>query len=484
MVRMATGTPRFPQQRALGLDAQGDPRQRQSRSKLLRRTMTIKPMAHQAQSLKFMADKPAVLDFSDCGTGKTLVEIVDFAKRHKVNSKAMLVLCPKSIMRAAWEQDIKKFAPHLVVSLCPAKDRLLCLQRKADVYIVNIDGAIDLLKLPPLFWKKFETLVIDEANSIKHRTSNRSKAVAAIAKHFKYKRLLTGTPAANGICDLWHLAFVADGGQRLGKSFFSFRAACCVPVQTGPMANMITWIDREGIELAVAALLADITIRHRFEDCVDIPENHCYAMSHQLGSINRKIYDKLEADKYAEIRQTGITAVNGAALATKLLQTASGAVYNDNGGYSLATTDRYALVLDLVEARRHSIVFYQWDHQCEELVKEAVKRKLTYAIWHSSQSQLEQEFQAGKYQVMFAHPQSAGHGLTLTKATATIWASPTYNLDHFTQGSKRIYRIGQTQKTETIVVVAENTFDERAWTALANKRVRMHELFDAVQNAA
>ena len=446
--------------------------------------MNFKPMSHQAESLKFMENKPAILDFSDCGTGKTLVEIIDFAKRHKVNQKAMLVLCPKSIMRAAWEQDIQKFAPHLVVSLCYAKDRLISLQRKADVYVVNIDGVVDMLKLPPAFWQKFETLVIDEANSIKHRTSNRSKAVAAIAKYFKYKRLLTGTPAANGICDLWHLAYVADGGQRVGKSFFGFRSACCIPVQTGPSANMVTWIDKPGIELAIAALLNDITIRHRFEDCVDIPKNHCYTVSCQLSDSHRKLYDKLEANKYAEIRQTGITAINGAVLATKLLQTASGAVYNDDGGYSLVTTDRYILILDLVEARKHSIVFYQWDHQRDELIKEAEKRKLSYAVWDSSHTKLETEFQAGKYQVMFAHPQSAGHGLTLTKATSTIWASPTYNLDHFIQGSKRIYRIGQAHKTETIVVVAENTFDERAWTALKNKRVRMHELFEAIQDAA
>jgi superfamily II DNA or RNA helicase len=82
----------------------------------------VKPMRHQAESLRFMTTRPSVLDFSDCGTGKTLVEILDFAKRHKVDGKAMLVLCPKSIMYAAWAQDIKKFAPHLKVSLCYAQN--------------------------------------------------------------------------------------------------------------------------------------------------------------------------------------------------------------------------------------------------------------------------------------------------------------------------------------------------------------------------
>jgi len=443
----------------------------------------VKPMKHQAESLRFMAPRPSVLDFSDCGTGKTLVEILDFAKRHKVDDKAMLVLCPKSIMYAAWAQDIKKFAPHLKVSLCYAQNRAASLAVPADVYVVNIDGAIDLATMPAKFWKKFGTLVIDEADSIKHRTSNRSKAVVKIAKHFSYIRLMTGTPGSNGICDIWHLAFVADGGKRLGKSYFAFRSACCIPVQTGPSAQMVKWEDRPGVELSVAALLSDITIRHKFEDCVDIPANHRYHVITQLSVNHRKLYEKLKADSYAEIGKTGITATNGAVLATKLLQSASGAVYNDVGTYSLVATDRYALVLDLAEARKHSVVFYLWDHQREELIKEAQRRKLTFAVWDSNKPQLEKEFQTGQYRIMFAHPASAGHGLTLTRATSTIWTSPTYRLDHFEQGLKRIHRIGQTQKTETIVVVAEDTFDEKVYNALLNKRVRMTELFEAIQDA-
>jgi SNF2 family DNA or RNA helicase len=147
-------------------------------------------------------------------------------------------------------------------------------------------------------------------------------------------------------------------------------------------------------------------------------------------------------------------------------------------------TDRYALVLDLAEARKHSVVFYLWDHQRDELIKEAQRRKLTFAIWDSNKPQLEKEFQAGQYRIMFAHPASAAHGLTLTRATSTIWTSPTYRLDHFEQGLKRIHRIGQTQKTETIVVIAEDTFDEKVYAALLNKRVRMTDLFNAVEEAA
>lgn len=443
--------------------------------------MKITEMKHQTASLKFMAGKKAVFDTSDPGTGKTYVEIMDFVRQHKKDGKAMLVVCPKSLMYAAWANDIKKFAPHLTVSVATAANRKKALAAKADVYIINTDGVKDLLAYGKPFFRNFGRLVVDESTAFKHHTSKRSKAIAKLSKSFEFKRLMSGTPTSNGICDIWHQVYILDGGQRLGNSFFGFRSACCIPQQNGPSAQMVKWIDRQGIELQVAELIKDITIRHKFEDCVDIPENYKYALPVQLSPKHLAVYNELKDTSIAIMRETTITAINGAVLATKLLQTASGAVYNDEGGYSPISTERYELALDLVEARQHSIVFYQWNHQLDELVKEAEKRKVVYAVWNPDTPQIADEFQAGKYQVLFAHPASAGHGLTLTRGTATIWASPTYNLEHFLQGLKRVHRIGQKEKTETIVLVADGTIDEKVWEALQGKNVNMTALLQELE---
>ena len=441
-------------------------------------------MKHQTKSLKFMAPKKCVFDMSDPGTGKTYVAIKDFARQHKKDKKAMMVFCPKSLMQAAWANDIKKFAPHLKVSICWASCRHDALAVDADVYIVNVDGVKDLLKYGKPFWKKFGRVVIDESTAFKHHTSARSKAAAKVVKNFEWRRLMSGTPTSNGICDLWHQVYLLDDGKRLGKSFFAFRSACCIPEQVGPSTAHMKWVDREGIELQIGMLIADIVIRHKFEDCVDIPENHQYAVPLQLSNAHQDVYDELETNSIAILRETTVTAVNKAVLAQKLLQASSGAIYNDAGGYSAVASERYELVLDLVEERQHSIVFYTWDHQLQELVSEAKRRqkgKLSYVVWDSDHPEIETEFQAGKYQVLFAHPQSAGHGLTLTKGTATIWASPTYNLEHFLQGLKRVHRIGQKFKTETIVVVAENTVDEKVFAALMNKKLNMSALLGELE---
>lgn len=445
-----------------------------------------KPLfAHQKQSLSMLANNKRVLDTSDPGTGKTRVEVEDFARRRRKGGGCALVLATKSLLDTAWRLDFNEFASDMGVVTAYAHNRAEAFAATADVYTTNHDAVNWLAKQPASFFKKFDTLIVDEGTAFKHHTSMRSKSLAKIVKYFPYRRILTGTPNSNGILDLWHLLFLLDDGARLGKSFYAFRAAACVPVQVGLSAKAIKWVDREGIEAVVATMIRDITIRHRFEDCVDIPENFRHAKRFKLSKKHVQAYQDMEEFRIVQIKKTKITAINAAVVANKLLQIASGAVYNDDDDYSLIDSERYQLVLDLVEERAHSIVFFQWKHQRDELVKEAERRHISYNVFDGSvkdtgRAEIIADFQAGKYQVLFAHPRTAGHGLTLIRGTATIWAGPTYNLEWFLQGLKRIHRIGQTQRTETIVVVAEETIDERVWHVLQHKDANMGMLLDCL----
>lgn len=443
-------------------------------------------MKHQAHSLKKMATTPIIFDMSDPGTGKTFVQIMAFAARRRKKGKCALVLATKSLLEPAWKADFRKFAPDMKVSVAFARNRTEAFAADADVYVTNHDAVKDLFKKPVSFWNKFDTIIIDESTAYKHHTSQRSKAVAKLAKNFKYRSCMTGTPTSNCITDIWHQVFILDEGARLGKSFFGFRSAACTPMQVGPSANMIKWVDREGVDLVVAKLLEDISVRHRFEDCVDIPPNFRHAVMYSLPKKQMTQYNDMQDFHFLQLKKTGVTAINGAVVYTKLLQIASGAVYSDDGEYSLVDTGRYEMVMDLVEERAHSVVFFNWTHQRDELVKEATKRGISFAVFDGSigdaaRRNIVVDYQEGKYQVLLAHPQSAGHGLTLTKGTATIWASPTYNLEHFLQGLKRIHRIGQTEKTETIVVVAEGTIDEKVWQVCQDKDAKQGDLLSLLE---
>lgn len=444
-------------------------------------------MAHQAVSLEHNDRSPIVFDTSDPGTGKTFVRITAYAKRRAKGAGCMLVLAPRSLLRSVWLNDIKKFAPDLKVSVADAANREAAFAEDADVYVTNVDAAKWLAAQKPTFFKKFTEFAVDESTAFKNHTSARSKAMAKIAqmKNFTHRCCMTGTPNGRSITDVWHQVFLLDGGARLGNSFYRFREAVCAPKQVGRDPNAIHWTDKEGAEEVVFGLLADIVIRHKFEDCVDIPPNHRYSVGYELTSKQRRAYDEMENTQMLLLEKSNdmVLAINAASVATKLQQIASGAVYDGQGGYALIDTARYEMILDLVEQRKHSLVLFLWQHQRNALLAEADKRGITFAVIDGSTSDRErheivQGYQAGAYQVLFGHPKTIAHGFTLTRGTTTIWASPTYDTELDAQGSKRQHRIGQTEKTETITIVAQGTIDEKVHAMMTEKRGRMLNLLD------
>jgi SNF2 family DNA or RNA helicase len=444
---------------------------------------------HQKVSINFILNRERTFDASDPGTGKTRTAIEVFAARRVRGSGCCLVLAPKSLLRSAWGDDFASFAPQLKTSVAYSDRREEAFGVNADVYITNTDAVKWLAKQPASFWKRFEggMLVIDESSSYKHHTSQRSKALNKIKKHFKYRHNMTGTPNANAVTDIWNQIYVLDDGQRLGTSFYSFRANVCQPVQVGPMPNMVKWQDKDGIQLVVGKMIEDITIRHKFEDCIDIPENTLRPINYYLPPKQMRVYQDMEENAIVQLHSGEVVdAINGAAVMTKLMQIASGAVYDGSGKYGIVDTGRYELVADLVDERKHSIVFFQWDHQREQLMKEFENRGITYVVIDGSSTDKERHdavkhFQAGFYRVVLAHPKSAAHGLTLTRGTATIWASPTYNLEHWLQGNRRIYRAGQKEKTETIVVIAPGTIEERVALRLQEKDAKQMDLLSLLE---
>jgi len=423
---------------------------------------------HQETSLLFMQKNPRVFDMSDAGTAKTRVQLDAFAelRRLPINKRCgkMLVLAPKTLLRNAWGDDAAEFVPDMKVSIAYATNREAAFKVDADIYITNTDAAKWLASQKPIFFKQFDRLVIDESTAYKHHTSARSRAVDKIKKYFHYRSMLTGLPNSRSITDLWHQVYLLDDGKRLGPNFFAFRSATCTPVQVGREAKMVNWEDKEGVEEAVADLISDITIRHKFDDCMDIPQTLISKRNYYLPPKIARAYKEMETVSIAFLKTGNVTAINQAAVRTKLLQISSGAVYSDSETYHLIDGSRYELVLDLVEGRKHSLVFYLWKHQRDEMVREAKARGIKYCVFDGeatdrAREEMKQYYQAGFYQVMFAHPKSAAHGLTLTKGTTTIWPSPTDDTEWWYQGNRRQRRAGQTQKTEVISILAEGTIE-------------------------
>lgn len=441
-----------------------------SRAAVKAKQTQIKAMAHQQASLVHDSFHPRVFDMSDAGTGKTFVRVMAFAARRRKRGGCLLVMCPRSLMTSVWASDFRKFAPDMVVLVADATNREKVFAQDADVYVTNHDAAKWLVKQKPSFFKRFSELVIDESTAFKHHTSQRSRAMGKLTKHFERRANLTMTPTSNGITDIWHQVLLLDDGKRLGPSFYGFRNSVCEAKQMGANRNAIQWTDKDGAEEAVYQLIDDIVIRHRLEDCVDIPPTHTHTLTWQLSPKLRKAYETMEQDRLLPIIQqmnnpsvpAHVLAINAASVMTKLLQICSGAVYRDAHEYTVLDSSRYELLLGLAEERKHPLLYFFWGHQRDLLVEEAKKRKLKYAVLEGATKDAERRaielrYQAGEFDVLFAHPKVTAHGFTFTRGTSTIWPGPTWDLEWFIQGSRRQARIGQKEKTEVLTVLAEGT---------------------------
>lgn len=449
---------------------------------------------HQAITVKHLLANDRSLDTSDPGTGKTRSHLEAFSRR-KAEGRAnkMLVLGTLSILETAWADDCAKWTPHLKAAVVYSAKRKKQVPEaiNADVIILNhdavkwiIDSRGNLTDEGKLLADACDVLLIDEFTAFKHRTSQRSKAAAALRHHFPVRWALSGTPNSNGILDIWHPAFLVDDGERLGKAFWGFRAQVCTPVPNHnvPGGNHVDWVDKPDAELIVADRLHDITVRHKLRDCIDMPENVAYTVPTTLPRKLMAQYQEMlrEAVLLMENGEV-VNAVHAGAKVNKLLQICSGAVYGEGGKYHVLDDSRVKLALDLATEAPQALVAFNWQHQRDQLIAEAQKRKLSFAVIDGNvpvakRVETVNAFQAGKIHYIFAHPKAAGHGLTLTQGTRTIWTSPTYNAEWFQQFNARIDRAGQTQRTETIMIAGRGTREEEVYAKLAEKVSRMDTL--------
>lgn len=440
---------------------------------------------HQKRSLKTYQQQKRIFDSSDPGTGKTRVALQSWYDRRKKGGGCLLVLAPRTLLSAAWGSDLDEYFPSVTYSIARAENREVAFEVPADVYITNIDAVNWLKKQKAAFFAKFDTLFIDELTFYKHRTSNRSKAAAAIKDHFEYRAGLTGTPNSNSITDVWHQVYLLDDGMRLGTRFFAFRHATCDAMQVGPRAEHLQWEDKPGAELAVANLLSDISIRNEFETCMDIPPNRERFMIYEPSPKLLKMYREMERDAVLALKDKVVNAVNAAVLRNKLLQIASGAIYTGDESYEFIDDGRYEFILDIVAKRKHSVVFFNWRHQRDGLVKFAKARGVEFEFIDGSVSdrrrdEIRTAYQKGFYQTLFLQPETGAHGLTLTKGTATVWSSPVYRADFLKQGLHRIYRGGQTLPTETIKTEARGTCERKVYERVGVKSVRMSNFLEVL----
>jgi len=426
--------------------------------------------------------------FATGNTGKTAVALLAFAERRRKGGGRALIIAPKTLLEAAWTEEIDKYFPHLRYSVAYASNREKAFSVKADVYITNTDAVKWLKTQPKRFFSTFDTLIIDESSAFKHHASQRSKAIKKLAPLFKYRSLLTATPFSKSVTEMWHQILLLDDGAHFGRSYTKFRDAVCEPYYEEGQNTHPKWRDRPGAYATIVQMISDICIRHEFHDVMkNVPHGTEHKVFFKLPPKLRSAYEELKESLILKLESGEVTALNAAILRGKLLQVASGSVYGSSGA---ATIDdgRTELVCDLVEQRKHSVVFYNWDHQREALVNAFTKRGIVFAEISSKhkgsvRNETVQKYQAGEFQTLLMHPQTGAHGLTLTRGTATLWCSPTDRPDLLIQGKHRVLRGGQTEVTENVMVCARGTIEEGVYQKTDRERDAIAELLSLIKES-
>ncbi len=425
-----------------------------------------------------------------CGLGKTIISLTaiqdllfDSFEVHKV-----LVIAPLRVARDTWPAEIGKWdhLSHLTFSVAVGTEaeRIAALQQDADIYIINrenVQWLVDHLEKRRIPWA-FDMVVIDELSSFKSHRSQRWKALRKVRPRIRRIVGLTGTPASNGLMDLWAETCLIDCGVRFGRFIGPYREMYFEPDKRNG-AVVYSYRLREGAEDAIYQKIYDITISMKSTDYLQMPELISSEYNVTLSPKERKAYDNMKRELVLALPGGEVTASNAAVLAGKLTQLANGAIYDDAGLVNDIHVRKLDALEDIIEAANGKplLVAYWFQHDLERISKRLHDRHIPFSKLDTSDSI--RRWNAGEIPVALIHPASAGHGLNLQSGGSTIvWFGLTWSLELYQQTNARLWRQGQ--KAETVVIqhiVTAGTIDEQILKALKRKDKTQSALIAAVK---
>jgi len=441
-------------------------------------TGRFKPFAHQKETSDFLAHRRRAFCFNEQGTGKTasVIWAADYLmKQGKVNR--VLVICPLSIMKSAWQQDLFKFAMHRSCSVAhgDAKQRKKIIAAGSEFVVINFDG-LAVVK-DEIIKGGFDLIVVDEANAYKNPQTNRWKVLRDVAATAKGLWMLTGTPAAQSPLDAYGLAKLVNP-DNTPKYYGQFRDQVMYKV------TQFKWVAKPGSQDTVHQVLQP-AIRFERSQCLDLPAVTHVEREAPLTPQQAKYYSLLKDKMTMQAGGESITAVNAATNINKLLQISGGAVYTDTGEVvEFDVSNRLNAVLEVIEESSHKVlVFVPFTHTIELLKATLDKHGISNDVINGKVSVNKRSDIVTRFQnnpdpyVLIIQPQAASHGLTLTAANTIIWYAPVTSVETYLQANARINRPGQ-HNPMTIVHIKGSEIESRLYSMLQNNITNHEKIID------
>lgn len=437
--------------------------------------MMFKPHPYQQYCFEQAVAKPALGLFLDMGLGKTIITLmaVNELKYGRFAVQKVLIIAPKKVAEATWQREAAKWdnVKHLRISTVLGSEakRIRALNTPADIYIINRENVVWLVDYYKNAWP-FDMVVCDEFSSFKSHSAKRFKALAAIRGHISRIIGLTGTPSPNGLNDLWAQVYLLDKGERLGKYYTGFRSRYFEPGKRSRDV-IYTYDPKAGAEEAVMQKISDICISMKAEDYLQLPDITYNVVPVVLDAKAAKAYAELERSMILELGDNAVIDVtSAAALSNKLQQLANGAVYDADKVWHEVHGCKTEAFVELIEQLngKPALVFYNFRHDLERI--EAALAKCRLRVRRLSGPQDELDWNAGKIDVLLAHPASAAYGLNLQDGgNHVVWFGLNWSLELYQQANKRLHRQGQKEKVIVHILACEGTRDDDLIAALNEK---------------
>lgn len=443
--------------------------------------MKYSPHDYQRYVTDFIVSHKISAVLLEMGLGKSVISLsaVNELMLDYFDVSRTLVIAPLRVANNTWPDEIEKWdhLKYLSYSVVTGseKERLDALNKPAHIYIINRENVDWLITKSGFKWF-FDMVVIDELSSFKSYQAKRFKSL--LKARPKVKRIvgLTGTPSSNGLMDLWAEFRLLDMGERLGRFIGQYREIYFKPDKRNG-AIIYSYKPLPFAEDAIYKKISDITVSMKAEDYLTMPEKINNEVFVNLSDKERETYDSFKNDLVISIKDKEIDAVNAAALSNKLLQMASGSVYDEDKNTVHIHDRKLDALEDLIEgANGKPVLIAYW-------YKSDLKRiKDRFDVRELKTSADFKEWNQGKIPIAIIHPASAGHGLNLQAGGSTlIWFSLTWSLELYEQTNARLYRQGQKETVVIHHILCKNTIDEDVMKALENKNKTQAALIEAVK---
>lgn len=453
------------------------------------------PKPYQKECIRFGISRPAAGFFLAPGLGKTSIILFLFRLLKKAGLvDELFVLAKKRIVYEVWPKENRKWnGLGYDVSIVHGSKKLEALKRKADIYLMNYEGLPWLVRQQWFFRRgKRIMLACDESSKLRHTRTVRFKRLRKILPKFDRRYILTGSPAPSGLMNLFGQVYALDLGKSLGAFITHYRNQYFLP--TGFMGT--DWKPQPDAEKRIFKKLKPLVIRYG-EDQLDLPPLTFVNRFVTLPKKARKIYDDMEQEFVAMVKDGEITAANAAVASGKCRQIANGHIYVPDElslKRSVAVThdEKCEELVELLEELNGepALVGYEYNHDMQH-IKQYIKKNAPqfksapFIGGHTNDKQVSkyiEQWERGDHPVMFGQISSTAYGLNLQgKGGIVIFFSLTWSLEDYEQFIRRVWRQGQTRRVIVYRIIARNTVDIDQIQSLKKKDATQQTLLRAME---